>query len=715
MAPRSRGRNLVGRRVGSTVLLAAMGASACSRSKAMPFATPSSGFNASAGADIRHGRPQTGELHVLVVDGTGAPLSGVSVSGGYQKNSTGLASTCCFMESLGQQTTGRDGVAVLEAPPFTLRPVRVTASRPGWPPQTVSVGFGGGARMDAWGRAVIMLGPAREIRGRVEMGADCPPGFVEVSGVMPRVSTSVGVDGQFVLRGLSPSTVSIGFSACGRDATASVEPGATLPIVLALPPREPGNWPFDPPWSATLPSASPLAAPRTTPLPCLQPSAEVVAQGDFDSVLLDDQCRFVLAGKRSIVNRYEASDWTLVRPDGTKVRIGASVRGSPHIGENVVSLSVPGDETTAEIVDFVRGKREVVLPPANFVPAAHDTTVLARRTITQAGTQANELEVRWYDGMRRKLQGPVVAWSLMRNNGLLVYGVVPGKRSVEDVHLLDLETRIDRVVAKDALQSSGIDDGRALAIVEDDQVIVFDIERNTRDVLRGSGYQWHVFGRDLALRTDKAGSASLRTPTATLPLPFRWPYNARERRLTERYLFFGVESHAVLVDTTNGAFRALASGVRVSDYSSPPLSGDWVALSESSGRVLVASLSGAPLRAVGRGIPRAFSPDGRWLMIVREVENEITLAPVSGDQRPMTLHGWGGSFAPDAPARFFHTGKGAYDQPRPLYVTYPALGRTLEIEPSVLSYAVLRGGEVLVVVPPGAKHASGIYRRAVPP
>src|SRR4051812_36878461 len=84
MAPRSKGTTLVTRRVVVTVLLVAMGASAGSRSKAMPPAKPSSGDSAGSGADIRHGRPRPGELHVLVVDGSGAPLSGVSVSGDYQ-------------------------------------------------------------------------------------------------------------------------------------------------------------------------------------------------------------------------------------------------------------------------------------------------------------------------------------------------------------------------------------------------------------------------------------------------------------------------------------------------------------------------------------------------------------------------------------------------------------------------------------------------------
>lgn len=92
MAPRSKGTTLVTRRVVVTVLLVAMGASACSRSKAMHPAKPSSGDNAGSGADIRHGRARPGELHVLVVDGSGAPLSGVSVSGEYQKNSTGIHS-----------------------------------------------------------------------------------------------------------------------------------------------------------------------------------------------------------------------------------------------------------------------------------------------------------------------------------------------------------------------------------------------------------------------------------------------------------------------------------------------------------------------------------------------------------------------------------------------------------------------------------------------
>ena len=601
---------------------------------------------------------------------------------------------------------------VLDAPPRTFRSYRVTATRPSWPSQSVAISrFGIAPRTDAWGRVLITLGPPREIRGRVELGADCPPGFVEVSSALPVVSALVDSDGQFVLRGLSPNAVSIGFSACGRNAGATVEPGTIAPVVLTLPPRKPGNWPFDASPSAT--PRNPLAPP-TAPLPCLEPSGELIAAGDFDSMVLDKHCRFVLAGKRSSITSYESSTWTLLHPDGTNVPIGASLRGSPDIGENVVYLSVPSDPTTAEIVDFARGKREVVLPPARFVPALHDATVLVRPAITQAGSQAHELEIRWSDGTRRKLQGPVDEMSLIRKNRSLFYGVVPGKHSVHDVHVLDLETRIDRLIARGAEQASSIDEGRALLIREGDQLVIYDIERNTRDVLRGSSSRWHVFGRELALKTETDGSALLRTPNATLLLPFRWPHDAQAHRLTDRYLFFGAESHAVLVDVTNGAPRALASGVAVSDYTPPPLSGDLVALSESSGRVLVASLAGKPLRAVGRGVPRAFSPDGRWLMIVREIENEITLAPVVGSEEPVTLQGSGGTFAPDAPALFFHTGKGAYDQPRPVYVTYPALGRTIEIEPSVLDYAVLQGGEVLVAVPPGGKRAPGIYRRALP-
>jgi hypothetical protein len=715
MAPCSKGTTFVTRRVVVTVLLASIGASACSRSNALRSAKPSSGDPAGSGTDIRHGRPRPGELHVLVVDRTGAPLSGVSVSADYQKNSTGMASTCCFDESLGERTTGRDGVAVLDAPPRDVRSYKITASRPGWPPQSVSSGrYAGTDVRDVWGRVVITLGPAREIRGRVELSADCPPGFVEVSGALPMVRALVDSDGQFVLRGLSPNAVNVSFSACGRAAGATVEPGTSAPVVLTLPPRKPGNWPFDVPLSAPPRTPSASSAPPTATLPCLQPSGELVAAGDFDSIVLDKDCRFVLAGKRGSISSYESSTWTLLRPDGTKVPIGASLRGSPDIGENVVYLSVPSDQTTTtEIVNFVRGTREVVLPPARFVPALHDATVLVRPAITQAGSQAHELEIRWPDGTRRKLQGPVLESSLLRNNRFLLYGVVPGKRSVEDVHLLDLETRIDRLVAKGAEQAASVDDGGALVIRESDQLVVYDIERNTRDVLRGPSFRWRVFGRDLALKTETDGSALLRTPKATLPLAFRWPHDAHAQRLTERYLFFYAEGHAVLVDLTNGAPRALASGVQVSELE-PPLSGDLVALSETSGRALVASLAGNPLRAVGFGEPRAFSPDGRWLVVVREIENEITLAPVVGSEKPVTLQGWGGTFAPDAPALFFHTGKGAYDQPRPLYVTYPALGQTIEIEPSVLDYAVLKGGEVLVVVPPGGKRAPGVYRRAVP-
>jgi hypothetical protein len=693
------------------VLLFAIAASACSRNKLAPAAKSSSADTTSFGSTTSAERPEAGELHVVVVDEAGAPLAGVSVTGSSMKNPGPMASTCCFPESLGDEKTDRNGVAVLEAPPFTFREVEVTASREGWPPRRVSLTFGDrDVEKDSWGRVVIRLGPARDLRGRVDMGPDCPPGFLEVRGMPPPVRAPVDDDGRFVLRGLSPGKVTIGFSACGRDASATAEPGAKDPIVLVLPARKPGKWPFDVQPSAMPPAA---AAPKA-PLPCLLPGGELVTAGDFDSVLVDDRCRFVLAGKRTMTRRYEASNWTLVRPDGTKLPIGSNRRGSPDIGDDIVYLSVPGDETTLEVVDFVRGKREVVHPPAHFVPAAGDTAVLARQAITQGGTQAHELEIRWPDGTRRKLPGAALSWSLISDKKFLVYGVVPGKSSDQDVHLLDLTTRIDRIVSKGAMTSYAVDEGRTLVIPAERQVTVYDIDKNTRGVLRGSGYQWRVFGRDLALKTEKDGSASLRKPNQTLPLSFRWPSNARERRLADRFLFFGDEGHAVLVDTATGIPRALASGVQVSDHIPPPISGDLVALSEKSGRVLIASLSGAPLRAVGRGMPRAFSPDGRWLQVVRDVEYEITLAPIAANEAAVTVRGWGGTFAPDAPALFFHTGVGAYDEPRALYATYPAAGRTVEIEPRVLSYAVLQGGEVLVVVPPGSSRPAGIYRRKVP-
>jgi hypothetical protein len=695
------------------LVLGALGAVACGRGKAKFAARSGSSTGSAPGSSSSPARPEAGELHVVVVDRTGAPLSGVSVSGSYMKNPGPVASTCCFAESLGDEITDGNGVAVLAAPPFTFREINVTASRKGWPPRTVSLALGStDTERDSWGRVVIRLGPARDIRGRVEMGADCPSGFVEVRAAPPVAAGLVEHDGGFVVRGLSPGPVTVWFSACGREARTTVADGDTNPIVLTLPPRAPGKWPFDA-LAPAKPATAAVPSPSSTSLPCLQPSGELVAAGDFDDVLLDPRCRFVLAGKRTIVNRYEAADWTLIRPDGSKVPIGVSVRGSPAIGDSVVYLSVPGDEITLEVVDFVRGRREVVSPPSHFLPAAGDTAVLARRAVTRSGIQAHELEIRWADGTRGKLPGPSVSWWLTADKKVLVYGVA-GKASEQEVHLLDLTTRVDRIVARSAEGVYGVEEGRALAIRAKEQLIVYDIEHDRRDVLHGSGYQWRVLGRDLALRVEKDSSAFFRTPSRTIPLSFRWPYGAREGRLGDRYVLFGDEGHAVLVDSETGAPRALASGVQVSDYALPPISGDWVALGESSGRAVLASLSGAPLRAVGRGTPRTFSPDGRWLMLVREVENELILVPTGDNESPILLRGWGGSFARDAPALFFHTGKGAYDQPRPLYVTYAAQRRTIELEPRIVSYAVLQGGEVLAVIPPGSKRAPGIYRRKVP-
>lgn len=656
-------------------------------------------------------RPSAGELHVVIVDVNGAPIAGVSVTGSYLANPGPAASTCCMPVSLGSETTGADGVAVLKAPPFTFRPVEVTATRAGWPPRTVSLTALGSSDVerDAWGRVVIFLGPARDIAGRVELGADCPAGFLEVSGGPPSVRAPLGADGRFLLRGLSPGTVTLSVSACGRSAGVTLERGGEGPVVLTLPPAAAGKWPPVTPSAA----APPPVAPPPAVLPCLLPSAELVTAGDFDSLALDARCRFVLAGKRTIAARYEAATWTLVRPDGTTTPVGTSVRGTPSILDSIVLLSVPGDELALDVVDFVRGTREMVRPPSHFVPAADDAVVLARSALAESGSQAQSLEIRWKDGNRRRLPGPVsFGWFLLQEGRLLVYGVLHGKGVDQDVHLLDVTTRVDRVVAKNATSIYVTDEGRALALPSADHMTVYDVGSGAREVLPGAAQGWRVFGRDLAIKLEKDGAASLRTARETVPLGVRLRWDARVQRLDEHHLFFGDGDQAVVIDARTATVGALASGLRVSDQR-PVVSGDRIALTESSGRVLVTSLSGGPLRAVGRGLPLAFSPDGRWLSIFHELAQELVLASVDGTGTTVTLAGWGGTFAPDAPALFFHMGKGRFDEPRPLFVTDPALGRSVELEPRALSYQVLKGREVLAVVPPGGKREAGIYRHAV--
>ena len=222
-----------------------------------------------------------------VVDEAGAPLAGAEVTARYQTNPGPIASTCCTEVSLGRVTTGADGVAKLARPPFTLRPVEITARRSDWPPQTTGLPLLGAAST-----VTIALGPPRTIAGKVVLPDDCPVGFLEAAVSSPPVRAPVGPDGRFVLPGMGPGPVVVGVSACGRSVTAPANGRDHRAVTLVLPPSDKRERYLDRkgPVARSRQPSEPAPAGSRTPPPatlCAPTSGELVVAGDFDDVSVD--------------------------------------------------------------------------------------------------------------------------------------------------------------------------------------------------------------------------------------------------------------------------------------------------------------------------------------------------------------------------------------------------------------------------------------------
>jgi len=169
-----------------------------------------------------------------VVDAQGAPLVGADVVGLVEVNPGPVASTCCTERRFASGTTGEDGRATLTGAPFTFRPFHFRASFRDWPPREVMAG----SLLGRPGAIRIPLGPPRDVRGRVDLGPDCPlPPGLEVSTWVPETHAKVAADGSFLLKHVPPwATITV--HACKRGARVDLEVGDEREVVLALPPAE---------------------------------------------------------------------------------------------------------------------------------------------------------------------------------------------------------------------------------------------------------------------------------------------------------------------------------------------------------------------------------------------------------------------------------------------------------------------------------------------
>jgi len=660
-------------------------------------------------------RPGKG-LDVHVVDERGAALPGLKVIAAYRTEQGLVASACCFWVHLGEAVTGADGVGWLPYPPASSG-LMVTTTRPGWPRRTVRWTAFGGLVMTS-SPLTVVLGPARDLEGRVELG-DCVPGFLDVSVVAVDgdeddgpVIADVGADGRFVVHGLGPGKHRASLRACGREARVDVD--STGPATLTLPARDPRR-PSYPQVRPSVGSARPVIPARPAPpAPCAPATGALVMAGEVDAVALDRRCRFVLAGRNLIEHRQQAASWTLIRPGGAPLPLGSGVRfAPPALGERIAVLQPPAEHMEARVVDVASGAREDTGPLERYALGAADALVLGGVGSGAGAAGADTtLDVRWRDGRRQRLGDKIVSqWRLVGDGRWLVYGVRSG-RWLQHVHALDVTTRQDRLLVRDAKVVLPFDGAAAVVIDAGDRLLSWDLAAGGEGrLLVEPAFRWWPLGPDLLVKeeSDRRLRIWTRGESRLLPIPLARSMNLAKVRVTADHLLLGADGDAVLVDLTTGEERLLAEGIALDAAADAPLARGSLALFEAPNRALLAPLDGRPARAVGRGRVQSVSPDGAWLA----VGPRIDLVSTDGSAPSMPLPARGGTWLPDAPV-FLHTGLAAYGDPRPLYAVFPAERRSVTVEPRIVSYVPLAGGEVLVVVPAGGTRPPGVWRVRVP-
>lgn len=170
-------------------------------------------------------------ITVEVVNARGEPLVGAEVEGVVEVNPGPVASTCCTQERFALEDTSDDGRATLTDALFTFRAYQLHVSYNDWPPRLVTVR----SVLGSAGVVRVVLGPAREVSGRVDWGSDCTPSKEPLVSALPSgTRAKVNPDGTFFFSSLPP-WASLSIEACGRSARHDLEVGDNRPVVLTLP------------------------------------------------------------------------------------------------------------------------------------------------------------------------------------------------------------------------------------------------------------------------------------------------------------------------------------------------------------------------------------------------------------------------------------------------------------------------------------------------
>ena len=307
-----------------------------------------------------------------------------------------------------------------------------------------------------------------------------------------------------------------------------------------------------------------------------------------------------------------------------------------------------------EAIDLASGRHRTLGHYARFELGAEDVVVSSG---SQAGgaeaRDGTPLELTFADGRRQTLTPRAAAdWRLFGEGRWLLYRVLSMGPGNSEVHVYNLSARSDRTIAAGADRAWSFEDAPEVVVSAGDRLFVVPPGATKGQSPIEPARGWEVLGPDLFVKEETSGAVRVRTPARSYTVPFGWAQtHAREHRIGRRYLLLSRAEDVVLADLPAGETRLLAEGVRLSEYAAPLVAGDRIALAETSGRTILLSLSGrATPRAAGRGTPRSFSADGRWLAIEAPPPlTSVDLVSVDGLAASVPIAARGGSWAADKP------------------------------------------------------------------
>jgi hypothetical protein len=168
-------------------------------------------------------------LVVEVVGPNGEPLVGAQVEGLVAVNPGPAESTCCTQKRFALEGTSESGRATLTGVADTMREFEFRATYRDWPSRSLKT-----SQVTFVPVIRIALGPAREVRGRVEWGPDCTPSNDVTLRVFPSATRApVSPDGTFFLSDVSPWSL-LYVEACGRSGQVQLELGDDQPVTIEL-------------------------------------------------------------------------------------------------------------------------------------------------------------------------------------------------------------------------------------------------------------------------------------------------------------------------------------------------------------------------------------------------------------------------------------------------------------------------------------------------